>query len=275
MSPEHKALGLQQGGDIAPLPIAPPSVSAQAEFDDALSKAFAEIETAKKDSTNPHFRNKYADLASVTDAIRGPLTKNGFSWPQFVSMTAGEVHVRTELRRKGVCVASMLSMPVEKPTAQGVGSAITYARRYALSAITGVCPDDDDGTAASEGGKAKRPAKTRAKPRASAAPKASPQWTAAYGTYQKVAKRRADLLQSSGLGSYMTPADRVANALGLKTAPGGRDITPEQWEIITSEFSLDITDIEATLAEREQDAPTGEPMDGRNADDDYPEGSPK
>ena len=61
----------------------------------ALVKATAQIEGATKDSTNPHFRNKYADLASVTDAIKKPLNENGLTYSQIIHRLEGGVGVET------------------------------------------------------------------------------------------------------------------------------------------------------------------------------------
>jgi hypothetical protein len=118
----------------------------------ALAKAQGVMAGASKDKTNPAFKSRYADLASVWDACREPLTSNGLAVVQLVT-AADKASVTVETRllhESGESVSSVLTMPVEKPTAQGVGSAITYARRYALSALVGVAPDDDDdGNAAS------------------------------------------------------------------------------------------------------------------------------
>lgn len=123
----------------------------------ALAKAQAVMESAKKTSTNPFLSKenskagRYADLASVWDACREPLTSNGLAVVQLVtSADKTSVTVETRLLHEGgESISSTLTMPVEKATAQGVGSAITYARRYSLSALVGVAPDDDDGNAAS------------------------------------------------------------------------------------------------------------------------------
>jgi hypothetical protein len=118
----------------------------------ALARAQGVMASASKDKTNPAFKSRYADLASVWDACREPLTSNGLAVVQLVT-AADKASVTVETRllhESGESVSSVLTMPVEKPTAQGVGSAITYARRYALSALVGVAPDDDDdGNAAS------------------------------------------------------------------------------------------------------------------------------
>ncbi len=120
----------------------------------ALSKAQAAMEGAKKDSANPFFKSRYADLASVWDACRGPLTANGLSVVQTASATNDEtgitVHVSTMLlHESGQFIRDTISVKPKENSPQGVGSAITYLRRYALSSIAGVAPEDDDGNAAS------------------------------------------------------------------------------------------------------------------------------
>lgn len=121
----------------------------------ALAKAQAVMQSASKDKTNPAFRSRYADLASVWDACREALTTNGLAVAQLVtSADKSSVTVETRLlHESGESLSSILTLPVEKATAQGVGSAITYARRYGLSAMVGVAPDDDD-----DGNEAIRPA---------------------------------------------------------------------------------------------------------------------
>lgn len=115
----------------------------------ALCKAQADMEGAKKDAKNPHFNSKYADLASVWDAIRVPLTKNGLSIVQLPRSMQGGVEVETILlHTSGESLSSVLAVPASKSDAQGFGSALTYARRYSLMAMVGVAPEDDDGNAA-------------------------------------------------------------------------------------------------------------------------------
>lgn len=116
----------------------------------AMSAASAEIEGAQKDSNNPHFKTKYADLSSVVAAIKPALTKQGLWFRQVCHE-----------RDKGVCVETYachksgeeisfgsLYVPASKQDAQGFGSALTYCRRYSLMTAFGVCPEDDDGNAA-------------------------------------------------------------------------------------------------------------------------------
>lgn len=115
----------------------------------ALCKAQAQMEGAKKDANNPHFKSKYADLASVWDAIRAPLTSNGLSVVQLLRSIQGGVEVETILMHaSGQQISDVFAVPATKNDAQGYGSAATYARRYALMAMVGVAPEDDDGNAA-------------------------------------------------------------------------------------------------------------------------------
>jgi hypothetical protein len=120
----------------------------------ALAKAQGAIDTAKKDATNPHFKSKYADLASVWDACRKALSDNGLSVVQTPGECGGnQVEMTTMLlHASGQWISDRLTIPLAKVDAQGYGSAITYARRYALSAMVGVAPDDDDGNAATKPG---------------------------------------------------------------------------------------------------------------------------
>jgi len=118
----------------------------------AMAKAFPEIEGASKDKNNPHFKSKYADLGAVVEAIKPALTKHGLFFVQQTHEQEGGVCVETV-----VCHSSGESMPLgklfvpaSKQDAQGYGSALTYARRYSLMTAFGVCPEDDDGNAASK-----------------------------------------------------------------------------------------------------------------------------
>ena len=120
----------------------------------ALAKAQLTMTGAKRDADNPYFKSRYADLASVRDACLGALNTNGISvtqWPRLVSVGDHEWFVEVETRlthASGQWMADTLALPLAKADAQGVGSCITYARRYALAAVAGVAPDDDDGEAA-------------------------------------------------------------------------------------------------------------------------------
>lgn len=132
--------------------------STTAHLDDALAKAQGEVQAAKKDSANPHFRSKYADLASVWDACREALSKHGVNvtqWP--VQSDDGRLHLVTRLACKGEWMRALYAIPCGKNDAHGHGSAITYARRYTLAAAVGVAPDEDDDGNAASGGDRKPP----------------------------------------------------------------------------------------------------------------------
>lgn len=116
----------------------------------ALSKAQGELENANKNATNPHFRNNYADLATILNVVRPVLAKHGLAITQHPSFGDGIVYVTSLLSHSsGQWMQSCISTPVSKADAQGVGSAITYCRRYSLAAIAGISQEDDDGNAAS------------------------------------------------------------------------------------------------------------------------------
>lgn len=121
------------------------------EIAPALVKAQLEIKAAVKDATNPFFKNKYADLASVIEAVRTPLNKAGICFLQPVSATESGVAVETILlHTSGEWLSETLVMPVNKQDAQAVGSATTYGRRYGLQSFTGVPSEDDDGESATK-----------------------------------------------------------------------------------------------------------------------------
>lgn len=115
----------------------------------ALHKAQKNIKAALKDSTNPHFRSKYADLSSVIDAVKAPLLDQGIVFLQGVSGVENGVAVETMLLHvSGEWMSSTLEIPASKHDAQGYGSATTYGRRYGLQSMCGVPAEDDDGNAA-------------------------------------------------------------------------------------------------------------------------------
>lgn len=127
----------------------------------ALSKAQAGITGALKDSANPFFKSKYADLASCWDACRKQLTDNGLSVIQTTEVQDGHVVVVTTLAHSsGQWMRGVLPVKAKDDGAQAQGSGITYARRYALAAIVGLAQIDDDAEAAqgrNNGTEGKRP----------------------------------------------------------------------------------------------------------------------
>lgn len=114
----------------------------------ALAKAQGQIEGAKKSSSNPFFKSKYADLAECWNTCREALTANGISviqMPEEINEN-GRLNITTMLAHSsGQYITSTLTMTVTKLDPQAIGSAITYGRRYALAAMVGLAQEDDDG----------------------------------------------------------------------------------------------------------------------------------
>lgn len=160
----------------------------------ALNKAQAEIEGAKKTSTNPFFHSKYADLAEVWDTCREPLTKNGLCFVQSIGCSKDYFTAPVKVKDKTgerdgqtgerdalyvwLCVTSrvlhiseqwiedQVCLPVEADP-QAIGKVTTYIRRYAQMAMLGIAPEDDDGEGAAGRG-------LTAPPRHTIPPPASP-----------------------------------------------------------------------------------------------------
>lgn len=115
----------------------------------ALARAQAVMEGASKDATNPHFRSRYATLASVWEAARKPLTAHGLAVIQTTRAEGPAVTVETMLaHQSGQWVRDALTTTARDAGPQSVGSAISYLRRYALAAMVGIAPEDDDAEAA-------------------------------------------------------------------------------------------------------------------------------
>ena len=117
----------------------------------ALSKAQADITGALKDSSNPFFKSKYADLASCWDACRKQLAANNLAVIQtiYVHWESGQTMLATTLvHSSGEWIRSDLPVLAKDLSPQAQGSGITYARRYALAAIVGLAQIDDDAEAA-------------------------------------------------------------------------------------------------------------------------------
>jgi hypothetical protein len=125
------------------------------ELATALAKAQGEMQVAIKDCINPFFKSKYADLGAVWDVARPVLSKNGLCIMQTTEIVSDKIVMVTVLAHtSGQWIKSYLPLNPAKNDSQGVGAAITYLRRYSLSALVGVvCDDDDDGETAVGRGK--------------------------------------------------------------------------------------------------------------------------
>lgn len=126
----------------------------------ALASALADIHNATKDAKNPHFKSSYASLASVIDATKATLGQHGLVVVQAPGWNENRVTVTTRIvHASGEWIEAVAEAPISKADPQGVGSAITYLRRYSLAAICGITQEDDDGETAS-----RRPVQAKPKP---------------------------------------------------------------------------------------------------------------
>ena len=116
------------------------------ELATALNKAQSKMSGAKKGATNPFFKSAYSDLSMVMEAISQPFADNGLCFVQAAEMHDLKVAVTTRIMHvSGQYIESVTELPPTKNDAQGVGSAISYAKRYGLQALAGVPSVDDDG----------------------------------------------------------------------------------------------------------------------------------
>jgi hypothetical protein len=124
------------------------------EISKALASAQAEIRNPGFDSTNPHFRNKFASLAAIRNAVVPVFAKHGLSVMQELTTEGNGVACLTIVQHESGQWLEFgpLVMPANKPDAQGLGSAATYCRRYALQSVAAIVGDEDeDGNEASKG----------------------------------------------------------------------------------------------------------------------------
>ena len=138
---------------------------------EALAAFQAEAPTLKKDSINPHFKSKFASLDGIVETIKPLLAKHGLVWVTLPGRDADGtpvlnyrlVHATSELAdpgtfRQGDWLGGSIPLLLTKNDPQGQGSAITYARRYALCAVLNLVADeDDDGNAGSQKRAVSRP----------------------------------------------------------------------------------------------------------------------
>lgn len=124
-----------------------PSKIEAASLHTAMAAAFGKIDAATKSANNPHFKSKYADITAVIEAIKPALIEHGLFFTQHPQPSEDGVTVETMLHHAGGESMSLgsLFVPANKRDAQGFGSALTYARRYALQTAFGVPTEDDDG----------------------------------------------------------------------------------------------------------------------------------
>jgi hypothetical protein len=134
----------------------------------ALAKAQAEFKAVQFDADNPHFKSKFASLPATVEAVRPILAKHGLAVVQGATLPDSNEGVVTGfavesilIHTSGEWLSTVVYVPMEKPTAQGAGSGLTYGRRYGLQALLCLVADDDDGETASNHPQTPRPAATR------------------------------------------------------------------------------------------------------------------
>lgn len=151
----------------------------------ALCQVQGKLEGAAKSCENPFFKKKYVDLAATWDACRSLLTENDLAVVQTLGLADGKGVIvdTTLLHVSGEWIGGSLYLPATKEDPQAIGSAITYGRRYALAAIVGICPEDDDGESAT--GRGKTPTKKKTPPTPTKKPgKPAEKGKAASGNYE-------------------------------------------------------------------------------------------
>lgn len=116
----------------------------------ALCKAQSQMVGAKKSAANPFFKSKYANLEEVIQVVKDAFSGNGLSFVQFPISGEGTAGVETIIMHdSGEFISNKFLLKCAKVDPQGMGSAITYARRYGLQSACGIPSEDDDGNAAS------------------------------------------------------------------------------------------------------------------------------
>lgn len=135
-------------------------------FAAAMAKFQGEVKNPPKSADNPFFKSKYTTLDVLIDTAKPILNSNGLSYIQSCSGDGANIIVTTLLmHNSGEWIeCDPLTLKADKATAQGAGSAITYARRYALAAALGLASDEDDDGNGAEGNSSKKPNKTPTQP---------------------------------------------------------------------------------------------------------------
>lgn len=124
----------------------------------ALSKAQAKMKPAIFNKINPHFKSRYADFTSCMDACREPLGENGLCIMQCIDTIADKTTLVTMLAHSsGQWIRSFFPLIPKSNDSQAFGSALTYGKRYGLSALLGIVSDEDDDANAACGDQNKRP----------------------------------------------------------------------------------------------------------------------
>jgi ERF superfamily len=228
---------------------------------EALVAAIGELSNVAKTANNPYFKSKYAPLDAIIEATRPILHKHGLAVTQQPIFMEGTAGVETTILHKGgYSTLSTLLLPLKDQSPQGVGSAITYARRYALAAVLGIASEDDDDGNISTGLAKKddsRPAVAKVMDRKDEAPRkagsATTTWLSVLPTKSRiVAESKAGSAKKWTLYSVefndngktletLTFDEKLFNAatefgtngviVNVGVAPGKKD--PSKWELVS------------------------------------------
>ena len=173
------------------------------ELATALNKFQAECSGAKKDADNPFFGSKYANLEAVINCAKSALDNNGLAVSQFPIMDQGYCGVETILMHSsGEWISNTLLLACKKQDPQAMGSAITYARRYAYQSVLGIPSEDDDGEKYITSNQA--PIQQQAPVQA---------------TYQKISVAQAQELLNIAGSKNKASVDQVLNGAKIKDIP--------------------------------------------------------
>jgi hypothetical protein len=218
------------------------------ELTKALANARKDFKPVLKDANNPFFKSKYADLAGVIESTTAALSKNELVVIQSPGkIYNGHILLTTLLSHSsGEWIKDELELPIAKFDAQGTGSAITYARRYAYQAIVGVSAEDDDGNAESQKfekqgdnfvrktdqtattGQAPKPA-AKGRPKKESVPDAGKPWGGEFEKKPDQVFTGGDSYSKSGppAPNAITPENPITDADVI--FPGDPEPTPEKY----------------------------------------------
>lgn len=202
------------------------------ELAKALAAAQAEMKPAAKDSENPHFKSKYADLEAINEAAR-VLSKHGIAIMCVPSgWTENRIIVRGLLiHTSGQSMEGVLEMPVSQPNnPQAVGSALSYSRRYLIASLANIAAGDDDGNAASEGA-TNEPKKAQPRTVSNDAPEPPPKDTdkGAAGAKPTIAERCK--MKADALIAAIDAAPSFAEVNQLLAKEGLTNIDGMTWDL--------------------------------------------
>ena len=215
-------------------------------YSEALVAAIGELQNVPKTANNPYFKSKYAPLDAIIDATRPILSKHGLAVMQSPWFEEGKAGIQTRILHKdGHSESSNLLLPLKDQSPQGVGSAITYARRYALAAVLGIASEDDDDGNVSTGLVKKddvKPAKSPVREVSKEEPKATATWKNVEITNIKEIQGKKSVfycIEFDGKAEALTFDKKLftaANELALVkvdagVTPGKND--PSKWQLIS------------------------------------------